>query len=135
MRALARKRACKLCAEEGRLGLEPLTIGYVGCAAFAALIFLRTPIAYAMAIVGALGLLCVYDVAAVFKFVPFEMFSQTYSFTLASLPLFLLMGYLAFYADLATDSYEAAKAWFGPTRGLPGSARSRSWVDASGGGT
>ena len=117
MRALARKRACKLCAEEGRLGLEPLTIGYVGCAAFAALIFLRTPIAYAMAIVGALGLLCVYDVSAVFKFVPFEMFSQTSSFTLASLPLFLLMGYLAFYADLATDSYEAAKAWFGRVPG------------------
>jgi tripartite ATP-independent transporter DctM subunit len=97
--------------------LEPLTIGYIGCAAFAALIFLRTPIAYAMAIVGTLGLFSVYDFAAVFKFVPFEMFSQTSSFTLASLPLFLLMGYLAFYADLATDSYEAAKAWFGRVPG------------------
>jgi len=97
--------------------LEPLTIGYLGFAAFVALIFLRTPIAYAMAIVGALGLLSVYDVAAVFKFVPFEMFSQTSSFTLASLPLFLLMGYLAYYADLAGDSYEAAKAWFGRVPG------------------
>src|SRR5690242_15804012 len=62
MRASARKRACKLCRGGGRLGLEPLTIGYIGCAAFAALIFLRTPIAYAMAIVGVLGLLAVYDV-------------------------------------------------------------------------
>jgi tripartite ATP-independent transporter DctM subunit len=97
--------------------MEPLTIGYLGFAAFVALIFLRTPIAYAMAIVGTLGLLSVYDLAAVFKFVPFEMFSQTSSFTLASLPLFLLMGYLAFYADLATDSYEAAKAWFGRVPG------------------
>jgi C4-dicarboxylate transporter, DctM subunit len=106
-----------LAEEEGSRGMEPLTIGIIGCAAFAALIFLRTPIAYAMAIVGTLGLFAVYDFAAVFKFVPFEMFSQTSSFTLASLPLFLLMGYLAFYADLASDSYEAAKAWFGRVPG------------------
>jgi tripartite ATP-independent transporter DctM subunit len=94
-----------------------LTVGYLGFAAFIALIFLRAPIAYAMAIVGTVGLLCVYDFATVFRFVPFEMFSHTSSFTLASLPLFLLMGYLAFHADLATDSYEAAKAWFGRVPG------------------
>jgi C4-dicarboxylate transporter, DctM subunit len=97
--------------------MEPLTIGYLGFAAFVALIFLRAPIAYAMAIVGTLGLFSVYDFAAVFQFVPFEMFSQTSSFTLASLPLFLLMGYLAYYADLAGDSYQAAKAWFGRVPG------------------
>jgi C4-dicarboxylate transporter DctM subunit len=97
--------------------MEPLTIGYLGCVAFVALIGLRVPIAYAMAIVGTLGLFAVYDAAAVFKFVPFEMFSHTSSFTLAALPLFLLMGYIAFHADLARDSYEAAKAWFGKVPG------------------
>jgi C4-dicarboxylate transporter, DctM subunit len=97
--------------------MEPLTIGYVGCAAFVALICLRAPVAYAMAIVGTLGLFAVYDANAVFKFVPTEMFSHTSSFTLAALPLFLLMGYLAFHADLARDSYEAAKAWFGKVPG------------------
>jgi tripartite ATP-independent transporter DctM subunit len=45
------------------------------------------------------------------------MFSQTSSFTLAALPLFLLMGYIAYHADLARDSYEAAKAWFGRVPG------------------
>jgi tripartite ATP-independent transporter DctM subunit len=97
--------------------MDPLTIGYLGCAAFLALIFLRVPIAYGMAIVGTLGLFSVYDAAAVFRFVPFEMFSHTSSFTLAALPLFLLMGYIAFHADLARDSYEAAKAWFGKVPG------------------
>lgn len=97
--------------------MEPLTIGYLGCTAFVVLICLRAPIAYAMAIVGTLGLFSVYDAAAVFRFVPFEMFSQTSSFTLAALPLFLLMGYIAFHADLARDSYEAAKAWFGRVPG------------------
>jgi TRAP-type mannitol/chloroaromatic compound transport system permease large subunit len=97
--------------------MDPLTIGYWGCAAFVSLICLRAPIAYAMAIVGTLGLFSVYDLSAVFKFIPFELYSQTSSFTLAALPLFLLMGYLAFHADLARDSYEAAKAWFGRVPG------------------
>ena len=97
--------------------MDSLTIGYLGCVAFVALIFLRVPIAYAMAIVGTLGLFAVYDATAVFKFVPFEMFSHTSSFTLAALPLFLLMGYIAYHADLARDSYEAAKAWFGKVPG------------------
>ncbi len=97
--------------------MEPLAIGYVGCAAFVALICLRAPVAYAMAIVGTLGLFSVYDAAAVYKFVPTEMFTHTSSFTLAALPLFLLMGYLAFHADLARDAYEAAKAWFGKVPG------------------
>jgi tripartite ATP-independent transporter DctM subunit len=97
--------------------MEPLTIGYLGCAAFVGLICLRVPIAYAMAIVGTVGLFAIYDFSAVFNFVPFELFSHTSSFTLSALPLFLLMGYLAFHADLATDSYEAAKAWFGKVPG------------------
>lgn len=97
--------------------MEPLTIGHIGCAAFIALICLRVPVAYAMAIVGTFGLSSVYDAEAVYKFVPSEMFTHTSSFTLAALPLFLLMGYLAFHADLARDAYEAAKAWFGKVPG------------------
>jgi len=50
--------------------MDPLTIGYLGCATFVSLICLRAPIAYAMAIVGTLGLLSVYDFSAVFRFVP-----------------------------------------------------------------
>ena len=97
--------------------MDSLSIGYIGCAAFVALIFLRVPIAYGMAIVGTVGLFFVFGFATVFKFVPIEIYSHTSSFTLAALPLFLLMGYLAFYADLSTDSYDAAKAWFGRVPG------------------
>jgi len=97
--------------------MEPLTIGYLGCAAFVALIVLRVPIAYAMAIVGTVGLYFVYDAAAIRRFIPLEVYSHTSSFTLAALPLFLLMGYIAFHADLARDSYEAAKSWFGRVPG------------------
>ena len=87
--------------------MEPLTIGYLGFAAFVALILLRAPIAYAMAIVGTLGLLTVYDFAAIFKFVPFEMFSQTSSFTLASLPLFLLIAVQELFVSASATPFPA----------------------------
>jgi hypothetical protein len=56
--------------------MDPLAIGHLGCAAFVALIFLRVPIAYGMAIVGTIGLFFVYGFATVFRFVPLEVYSQ-----------------------------------------------------------
>jgi C4-dicarboxylate transporter DctM subunit len=97
--------------------MDQLTIGYLGFVAFVALIFLRVPIAYGMAIVGTSGLFFVYGPTTVFKFIPLEVYSHTSNFTLSALPLFLLMGYLAFYADLSKDSYDAARAWFGKVPG------------------
>jgi tripartite ATP-independent transporter DctM subunit len=45
------------------------------------------------------------------------MYSHTSSFSFAALPLFILMGTLGFYADIAKDSYDAALAWFGKVPG------------------
>ena len=97
--------------------MDQLTVGYLGFLAFIILIFLRVPIAYGMGIVGIAGLFYVYDPPVVFKFIPLEVYSHTSNFTLSALPLFLLMGYLAFYADLSKDSYDAARAWFGKVPG------------------
>jgi len=93
--------------------MSSLEIGFIGFGVFIALSLLRVPIAYAMTIVGLGGMLLIYPVEAAFKFIPTGVFSYTSSFTLSALPLFLLMGSLAIYADLGKDSYEAAKAWFG----------------------
>jgi len=59
----------------------------------------------------------VYPIDAAFKFIPTGLFSYTSNFTLSALPLFILMGTLAFYADLGKDAYDAAKAWFGRVPG------------------
>lgn len=97
--------------------MDQLYIGILGCVLFVVLIFLRVPIAYAMAIVGTFGLLNVYELQTVLKFIPLEVYSHTSNFTFSALPLFLLMGYLAYYADLSQDSYDAARAWFGKVPG------------------
>jgi tripartite ATP-independent transporter DctM subunit len=78
---------------------------------------MRFPIAFAMALVGTAGLTYVYGPGSVFHYVPLEIYTHTSTFTLAALPLFLLMGYLAFHADLSKDSYDAARAWFGKIPG------------------
>jgi len=97
--------------------MDQLSIGLLGFAIFLALSLLRVPIAYCMAIVGLGGMLIVYPVDAAFKFIPTGLFTYTSNFTLSALPLFILMGTLAFYADLGKDAYDAAKAWFGRVPG------------------
>ena len=97
--------------------MDQLSVGIAGCVLFVVLIFIRVPIAYAMGIVGTAGLLNVYGLQTVLKFIPLEVYSHTSNFTFSALPLFLLMGYLAYYADLSRDSYDAARAWFGKVPG------------------
>ena len=97
--------------------MDQLTIGLLGFLVFLALALLSVPIAYAMTIVGLGGMLIVYPIDAAFKFIPTGLFSYTSNFTLSALPLFILMGTLAFYADLGKDAYDAAKAWFGRVPG------------------
>ena len=97
--------------------MDPLTVGILGIILFLVLIFMRFPIAYALGIVGTAGLFYVYGPVTVFKFIPLEVYSHTSNFSLSALPLFLMMGYLAFFADLSKDSYDAARAWFGKVPG------------------
>ena len=97
--------------------MDQLSIGILGCVLLTALTLLRMPIAYAMTVVGLGGLMMVYPLDAAFKFIPTGLFSYTSNFTLSALPLFILMGTLAFYADLGKDAFDAAKAWFGKVPG------------------
>ena len=56
------------------------------------------------------GMLVVYPIDAAFKFIPTGLFTYTSNFTLSALPLFILMGTLAFYADLGKDATRSQKA-------------------------
>jgi C4-dicarboxylate transporter DctM subunit len=97
--------------------MDQTFVGVVGFLIFIGLMLLRVPVAFGMALVGTAGLTYIYGFSTVIKFIPTEMYSHTSTFTLSALPLFLLMGYLAFYADLSKDSFDAARAWFGKVPG------------------
>ena len=97
--------------------MDQLTIGKLGFIVFLVLSLLRVPIAYSMSIVGVGGMIVVYPIETAFKFIPTGIFTYTSNFTLSALPLFILMGTLAYYADLGKDAFDAAKAWFGRVPG------------------
>src|SRR5690606_14137085 len=40
-------------------------------------------------------------------------FAKSTGYELSVLPMFILIGYLAYYAGMTTTSFEAAKRWFG----------------------
>lgn len=97
--------------------MEPLAIGLVGLALLVALIAIRLPIAYAMMIVGAGGIVLIDGPAILLsqlKTLPYGQFSI---YDLSVVPMFVLMGALAARAGLSRDLFRAANAWFGWMRG------------------
>jgi C4-dicarboxylate transporter, DctM subunit len=97
--------------------MEPITIGFIGVAALIVFLVMGVPVSFTMGFVGTAGLICIYGVGGAVKFLPLQLYSYVSNFTFAALPLFLLLGYIAVHADLAKDSYDAARTWLGK---LPG---------------
>jgi len=94
--------------------VDPLSIGIVGAVALVLLAVIGVRIAYAAALVGVLGLMILmkdfYPAIVAAGTVPF---AKGTSYELSVLPMFILIGYLAYYAGMTTTSFEAAKRWFG----------------------
>lgn len=106
-----------------------IEIGLVGIALLFVLLALRVPIAIAMLLVswGGLGFLISPSVAwGVLRSIPVEFAAN---WTISAIPMFLLMGYVAFYAGLTTSLFDLAKALFAR---VPGSLAVSSVLACSG---
>lgn len=91
--------------------MDPLTAGWVGLAAIGVLVVLGVRVAFAAAAVGVVGLILMrgWDVGiGVSGVVPH---AESVHYTLSVLPMFILIGYLAFYAGITKGLFDAAKAW------------------------
>lgn len=97
--------------------MDPLYIGFIGVFALITLIMIRVPIAFALAAVGVLGLTIMMGPQQVISYVPHQIYSHTANFTFTAVPLFLLMGYFAFYAGITDEAYDVARAWVGRVPG------------------
>lgn len=86
-------------------------VGLIGFIVMLVLIGLRVPVAFALASVGIGGLLYLSGVQATSVLVGNTLFSYVATFTFTAVPLFLLMGELAFGAGLIARAYEAARFW------------------------
>ncbi len=97
--------------------VDALLIGFAGLGALVALIVLRMPIAYAMILVGGVGVTLLNGADIFLSQLKTLAYGQFSIYDLSVLPMFVLMGALATRAGLSHDLFRAAKAWFGQFKG------------------
>ena len=93
--------------------MESMEIGVTGVIALIILVFLGVRVVYAATVVGLFGLVSIIgweSAAGVIGTIPH---SKSVSYTLSVLPMFILIGFLAFHAGFTTAVFDAAKKWLG----------------------
>ncbi|MBN8187844.1 TRAP transporter large permease subunit [Salipiger thiooxidans] len=109
--------------------MDPVTIGILSLAALLGLIMLRVPIAAALIGVSFVGIWAVAGFRPAFSMLSTIPYTTSASWTLSSIPMFLLMGYIAYHSGLTRGLFEAARVWWG---WLPGGLAIASLAGASG---
>ncbi|TCP44119.1 TRAP transporter large permease [Rhodovulum marinum] len=96
---------------------EALSLGLGGLAALIVLIALRMPIAYAMILVGGLGIAALNGPALMLNQLKTLAWGQFSIYDLSVVPMFVLMGAFASRAGLSQALFRAGNAWLGWMRG------------------
>ena len=97
---------------------DGLTLGLAGMGVMFALLLLKMPIGLAMTATGFWGMLIISKrLIAPLSMLGIAPYHTSASFILAVVPLFILMGELAFHSGISQDLFDTAYKWFGR---LPG---------------
>jgi tripartite ATP-independent transporter DctM subunit len=89
----------------------------IGCLVLAILLMLGTPVAFAMAIAGAVGLFMIGGLPMVLGILKTTAFSVANSYEIITIPMFILMAEFVILSGVADDLFTAASAWVGRLRG------------------
>lgn len=87
-----------------------VSIGFAGIAGLLFLLFLRVPIAIALVIVSFFGIGMLIGWVPALGILQNTPYSFVASWTLSAVPMFLLMGFLAFHTGITTGLFEAARS-------------------------
>lgn len=109
--------------------MDPVTVGLLALVALLLLIGLRVPIGVSLIFVSFLGIWSIAGSRAAMSMLSTIPYSTSASWTLSSIPMFLLMGYIAYHSGLTRGLFEAARVWWG---WLPGGLAIASLAGASG---
>ena len=93
--------------------MTAMTIGLIALASVLGLIALRVPIAVVLIVVSFTGIWAIVGERPALSMLSTVPYNFAASWTLSSVPMFLLMGYLAFHSGLTRGLFEAARAWLG----------------------
>ena len=92
-------------------------MGVLGVVVMFALLVLGVPIAFAMALTGAVGIWILEGPGPAMAHAVLIPWSEGRSFVFVTIPLFVLMGQLVFHTGLATDLYDGIRKWVGRVPG------------------
>jgi tripartite ATP-independent transporter DctM subunit len=95
------------------LDLDPYTIGLIGTGVLTLLIVLGVHVVYAAALVGIVGLSLMRGFPVGTGISGMVLHAETSKFALSVLPMFILIGYFAFYGGMIKSAYAAALSFFG----------------------
>ena len=94
-----------------------LQTGLLGIAFLFALLATSMPVAFAMTITGVAGFAVMVNTPAAFQMLATDYYDTFSSYGLTVIPLFVLMGQIAFHTGLSKKLFDAAHCWFGWLRG------------------
>jgi C4-dicarboxylate transporter, DctM subunit len=93
--------------------MSPTTIGIIGLVALVVLIFTRMPIGFLMAIVGFIGFSAIVNVNAASTLLAKDLVAVFSSYNLTVIPLFVLMGQIAFHTGISRRLFDTAYKFIG----------------------
>ncbi len=91
--------------------MDPTTIGFLGLGVLLVLIALRVPIGVSMIAVSIAGIYFASGPRALWGTAGIIPYTFAATWTLSSIPMFLLMGYVAYHARLTQGLFDAARLW------------------------
>jgi tripartite ATP-independent transporter DctM subunit len=96
------------------IGFEnPLLVGVIGIALLLVLVFLGVRVVFAAASVGLLGLIELIGWAPAAGIVGIVPHAKSSTYALSVLPMFIFIGFVAYYAGMTTQLFDAARKWLG----------------------
>lgn len=109
--------------------MDPTTIGFLGIGALLVLLLLRVPIGVAMIATSIVGIWAVAGQRALWGVTGVIPYTFASTWTLSSIPMFLMMGYVCYHAGLTKGLFECARLWLSR---LPGGLAIASLMGAAG---
>ncbi len=97
--------------------MSPSTVGIIGIVVMLIIFMTKMPVAYVMTLVGLLGFSYLISMDAGLNLLPRVFFDSFSAYELTTIPLFVLMGQLAFNSGISRRLYNTAYTFLGNTRG------------------
>ncbi|NVL91755.1 MAG: TRAP transporter large permease [Desulfobacterales bacterium] len=93
--------------------MDPTTVGLIGLVVLIIALFSRMPVGFVMALVGFLGFSYLVSLEAGLRLFAKDIFVTFGSYSLTVVPLFILMGQIAFHAGISRRLYDSAYTFLG----------------------